>query len=261
MHIGGKETTVKVFFIDKYTLFSVVLMLIVFSALGVGISKSAEVAANADHELPVYSVETDEKKVAVTFDTAWGDEDIDDVLNALGAADCRATFFLTGEWIDKYPESAQKIFSAGHEIANHTDKHKHLTKLSDDDVLSEAMLCNVKINSVTGGANTLLRAPYGEYNKRVLRLLKANGFYVIQWSLDSLDYKGLSAAEMDARILPKLTPGDIILFHTGTKNTAAYLPGILAKIKEQGYSFSTVDNMILKENYIIDSSGRQKNIN
>ncbi len=250
----------KVYFIDKYVIISFLLILIVTVTLGAGISKSASVAGSADHELPVYSVETSEKQVAVTFDTAWGDEDIDDILKVLDTASCKATFFLTGEWIDKYPQSAKKLFEAGHEIANHTDMHKHLTRISDDEVSREAMLCNVKINSITGGSNNLVRAPYGEYNKKVIRLLKANGFYVIQWSLDSLDYKGLSPSEMDARLLPKLKEGDIILFHTGTANTAAYLPEILSKIKERGFSFSTVGNMILKDNYIIDSSGRQKRI-
>ena len=250
----------KVYFIDKYVLVSFLLIMIVTAVLGVGISKSAEVAATANHELPIYSVQTDKKEVAVTFDTAWGEGDIDDILKALDAASCKATFFVTGEWLDKYPESAKKISGAGHETANHTDTHPHLKKLTDAEVLREAKGCNEKIKSVTGRENTLIRAPYGEYDKNIIRLLKADGYMPVQWSLDSLDYEGLTPEEMDNRILPKLKTGDIILFHTGTDNTAAYLPQILDKIKEQGYSFSTVGDMILKENYIIDSSGRQKRI-
>ena len=250
----------KVYFIDKYVILSFLLIMIVTAALGVGISKTAEVAAVANHELPIYSVETQEKQVAVTFDTAWGDEDIDEILKVLDSASCRATFFITGEWLDKFPESAKKIAAAGHEISNHTDSHPHLKKLTDAEVLNEAALCKEKINSVTGRENTLIRAPYGEYDKNIIRLLRESGYTPIQWSLDSLDYKGLTPEKMDERILPKLKCGDIILFHTGTDNTAAYLPEILGKIKEQGYSFSMVGDMILKENYIIDSSGRQKHL-
>ncbi|MBO4897211.1 MAG: polysaccharide deacetylase family protein [Clostridia bacterium] len=250
----------KVYFIDKYVILSFLLILIVTAALGAGISKTAEVAAVANHELPIYSVEAQEKQVAVTFDTAWGDEDIDEILKALESASCKATFFVTGQWLDKFPGSAKKIAAAGHEIANHTDSHKHLTKLSDAEVLAEANICREKIKSVTGQEGRLIRAPYGEYDKNIIRLLRGGGYTPVQWSLDSLDYKGLSPSEIDARILPKLKCGDIILFHTGTDNTAAYLPQILGKIKAQGYSFSTVGDMILKENYIIDSSGRQKRL-
>lgn len=248
----------KLLIFDKYTLIAASLAVFVGAALFSGAAQdSGETYASAGRELPIYSVATDKREVALTFDTAWGNEDIDSIIELLRQAQCPATFFLTGEWIDKFPEDVKKLHEAGHEVANHSLSHAHFNSLSESEMLADIEACDEKLLSITGEKNVLFRAPYGEYNEALVGVCKGSNRYIIQWSLDSLDYKGLSTAEMKQRLLPKLREGDILLFHTGTDNTAAALPEIIGEIKQMGYSFKTVGELIYKENFSIDHEGRQ----
>ncbi len=248
----------KLFFIDKYSmltfLFAGALSVVLFLSGGEGVQS---VYSSFGNQVPIYSVETEEKAVSITFDTAWGCEDIPAVLDALQTANCKATFFITGDWADKFPESVKLIFDAGHEVANHGNAHEHFSSLSKQQMADSISLCDDKIRAITGQSEILFRAPYGEYNEILLNVCKETDRYIIQWSKDSLDYKGLSAEEMKKRILPKLRNGDIILFHTGTEQTASALPEILEEIKNCGYSFKTAGELILKDNFKLDHEGRQ----
>lgn len=247
----------KVFFIDKYSALSFFLIGAVCFILFSNTNTAYSVYSSFGRELPIYSVETDEKAVSITFDTAWGNEDIPKILDALEKADCKATFFITGQWADKFPEDVKKLYMAGHEIANHSDTHAHFNSLGAQQMADDIAECDKKIRDITGQKEVLFRAPYGEYNKTLLSVCKETERYVIQWSLDSLDYTGLSTAEMENRILPRIKNGDIILFHTGTENTADALPEILGKIKEKGYTFKKTSELIYKGNFEIDHTGRQ----
>ena len=99
--------------------------------------------------------------------------------------------------------------------------------------------------------------PYGEYNNTVIKAATDKGYYTIQWSLDTLDYTGLTGNEMWNRLDSKLSSGDIILMHNGTKHTADSLDMILKNIKQKGYDVVPVSELIYKENYKIDSTGMQ----
>ena len=250
----------KVFFIDKYSALSFFLIGAVCLILFTNTNVAYSVYSSFGKELPIYSVETEEKAVSITFDTAWGNEDIGKIISVLEEADCKATFFITGQWADKFPEDVKKLHMAGHEVANHSDDHAHFNSLSIQEMTDNIAACDKKIKDITGQSEVLFRAPYGEYNKTLLSACKETGRYVIQWSIDSLDYKGLSTAEMENRILPKLKNGDIILFHTGTENTYKSLPQILNKIKEKGYTFKKAGELIYKDNFEIDHTGMQKKL-
>ncbi len=248
----------KIFVVDKYSIITVVLVLVlVIAILPMGIIDSTPASSGANRELPIYSVETDQKVVSVTFDSAWNDDDIGDIIKILEKYNCKSTFFATGEWIDKYPASAKMLADAGHEVANHSDTHAHFNSMSPDEMKKDMDECDRKILEVTGQENNLFRAPYGEYNDKLIRACRETGRYPIQWDVDSLDYKDLSASQMLERILPKLKNGSILLFHNGTKNTAAALPQILERITREGYSFKPAGELIYKEDYRINHEGRQ----
>ena len=247
----------KLFFIDKYSVLSFLFAAALSAVLFSGGENVQSVGSSFDGRVPIYSVERSDSALSVTFDTAWGAEDIDAVLSALKAADCRATFFVTGEFTDKFPEAVKKIHSAGHEVANHSNSHEHFNSLSKQEMCDSILECDKKIRKITGQDEVLFRAPYGEYNKTLLNVCEETERFIIQWSKDSLDYKNLSASEIGKRIMPNLKTGDIILFHTGTENTAALLPGILSEIKAAGFSFLPCGELILKDNYYIDHTGRQ----
>lgn len=208
--------------------------------------------------LPIYNVQTNENKVALTMNCAWSADDVDSILETLKDNNVKITFFMVGEWIDKYPEAVKKIYEAGHEIGSHSNTHPHVNNLSSEKNLEEIMLSVNKIEKITGNKTNLYRTPYGEYNDTVIQTAQENGYYTIQWNLDTLDYNGLTGEEMWNRIKDKLKKGSIILSHNGTKHTADSLDMLIKKIQEQGFKITTVSDLIYKQNYVIDNEGTQK---
>ncbi len=211
--------------------------------------------AAATRELPIYSVSRDNKAVALSFDAAWGNEDTELLINTLDRYGVKATFFLVGMWADKYPESVQQLYDAGMELGNHSDDHPHMAKLSDADIADQITRCNAKIEAITGEAPTLFRCPYGEYDDDVIATVNSLGMHAIQWNVDSLDWKDLSADEIYNRVTQKVVPGSIILFHNAAKHTPEALPGIIEYLLSEGYTIVPVSKLLLKGEYSIDNTG------
>lgn len=210
-----------------------------------------------EKELPIYNVQTEDKKIAFTINCAWSAEDIDSILETLKNNNTKITFFMVGEWIDKYPEAVKKIAEAGHEIGSHSNSHPHVNKLSAEKNLEEIKLSVNKIEKIINKKVDLYRTPYGEYNDTVIKTAKTNGYYTIQWNLDTLDYEGLTCNEMWNRIKNKISNGSIILSHNGTEHTAESLDTIIKNIKAQGYEIVTISELIYKDNYTINNNGTQ----
>lgn len=243
--------------INSY-LISLSTVLILFSmAFMLTNNKTVETAAEAK-ELPIYNVATNEKKVAFTMNCAWNADDIDSILETLDKNNIHITFFMVGQWVDKYPEAVKKISQAGHEIANHSDMHKHVNNLSLEENREEIEKCSKKIETITGKKTTLYRGPYGEYNDTVINAAKSQNHTTIQWNLDTLDYSGLTGKEMWKRLENKISSGSIILSHNGTKHTAESLEMLIENINKKGYEIVTVSDLIYKENYYIDVNGTQR---
>ena len=207
--------------------------------------------------LPIYNVQTEENKIAFTMNCAWNADDIDSILETLKNNNVHITFFIVGEWADKYPEAVKKIYEAGHEIGSHSNTHPHVNNLSSEKNLEEIQLSVNKIEKITGIKPTLYRAPYGEYNNTVIKTAQENGYYTIQWNLDTLDYKGLTGEEMWKRLKNKLNKGSIILSHNGTKHTADSLDILIKNIQDNGFKVTTVSELIYKDNYTINNNGTQ----
>ena len=238
------------------SVFTVALLFFVASTLNKD-NETIETSATGERLLPIYNVETEEKKVAFTMNCAWNADDIDSILETLEKENVKITFFMVGEWIDKYPEAVEKIYIKGHEIANHSDTHKHVNNLSYEDNVKEIESANEKIKKITGVENKLYRAPYGEYNNTVIKAAKENGYIPIQWSLDTLDYTGITGEEMWKRIDSKIREGDIILSHNGTSHTADSLEMLIKNIKEKGFEVVRVSDLIYQRDYKIDINGTQ----
>ena len=253
MFLVFNKQKIVTYFISVLT---VVLLFFVASTLNKN-DETVETSATGERLLPIYNVKTEEKKVAFTMNCAWNADDIDNILETLENENVKITFFMVGEWIDKYPEAVEKIYKAGHEIANHSDTHKHVNNLSYNDNVKEIVSANEKIKKITGAENKLYRAPYGEYNNTVIKAAKENGYIPIQWNLDTLDYTGITGEEMWNRIEGKLKEGDIILSHNGTKHTADSLEMLIKNIKEKGFEIVKVSDLIYQDNYKIDINGTQ----
>lgn len=207
--------------------------------------------------LPVYSVETQEKKISISFDCAWGTEYTDELLDVLERENVRATFFMVEFWTEKYPEYVKKIDEKGHEIGTHSATHSYMSKLSEEEIRQELTSSSQTIEEVTGKKTQLFRPPYGDYDDLLIDTAKSMGLYSIQWDVDSLDWKDLSANDIAMRVINRVQNGSIILCHNNGLHTAEALPVILDTLKNKGYEFVPVGELIYKENYTIDVNGRQ----
>lgn len=247
-----------VFSKDKIQTYVVSVLTVVLLIFLANIDKNDVIQTSAlEKNLPIYNVQTEEKKIAFTMNCAWNADDIDSILETLRANNVKITFFIVGEWADKYPEEVKKISEAGHEIGTHSNTHPHVNNLSAEKNLEEIKISVNKLEKLTNQKITLYRTPYGEYNNIVIETSRNNGYFPIQWNIDTLDYEGLNCEEMWNRIKGKLSNGSIILSHNGTEHTAESLDTIIKNIKKQGYDFVKVSDLIYKENYIINSNGTQ----
>ena len=132
-----------------------------------------------------------------------------------------------------------------------------MSKLSDYNMSLELESCNDMIEAVTGVRPTLFRPPYGDYNNAVVGAARNAGMFTIQWNIDSLDWKDLTPGQMMDRIVPKLSPGSIILLHNGGKHTPELLPILLERLQSEGYTVVPISEIIYKDNFEIEPDGRQ----
>lgn len=210
-------------------------------------------------ELPIYCVETDEKKVALSFDAAWGNEDTQRILEILAKHNIHVTFFATGGWVESYPDDVKAILDAGHDLGNHSENHKNMSQLSNDEKEQEIMKVHDKVKNLTGYEMFLFRPPYGDYDNDVIKTATKCGYYPIQWDVDSLDWKDYGVDSIISTVCTNkhLGNGSIILCHNGAKYTADALDTLITNIKGQGYEIVPVSELIYRDGYHMNAEGRQ----
>lgn len=212
--------------------------------------------------VPIYKVDTSEKKIAITLDGMWGAKYTPKLLEVFKKNDVQVTFFFGGNWLEDYPDMVKKIAANGHEIGNHTYSHPHLNSLSKQEIKEELTMNQELIKSLVGEQPKLFRAPFGEYSDKVINVADQLGYYTIQWSIDSLDWKEPGTDSIVNRISDKVEPGDIILMHNNGVNTADALEILIPKLQERGYEIVKLSELIYRDNYYIESySGVQKKRN
>lgn len=215
---------------------------------------------NKDRQLPIYCVDTEEKKVAISFDAAWGDQFTDGILEILDRYNIKSTFFLVGFWVDKYPDEVRKIKEKGHDVGNHSSTHPHMSQLSSEKIAQELNITGDKIKNITGEKPFLFRPPFGDYNNTLIETAKQNGYYTIQWDVDSLDWKELGAQPVVDRVTRNVKKGSIVLFHNNAKYVLEYLPLVIERLQKEGYEIVPISQLIIKEDYYIDHTGMQKKL-
>ena len=220
---------------------------------------SSFATTNLERKLPIYCVQTDEPKISVSFDAAWGADDTDELLRILKENNVKATFFLCGYWVEKYAEEVQKIADAGHDLGNHSATHPHMAQQTSEQITEELQKCHKSIKDLTGIDMDLFRPPFGEYDNEVIETAKQNGYYTIQWDIDSLDWKEQGAdAEINQVLNHKhLGNGSIILFHNDAKYTPQVLDTILKGLKNKGFEIVPISQLIHRSEFEINHEGRQ----
>lgn len=191
----------------------------------------------------------------------WGNEDTQTLIDILAKYHVKATFFVVGDWAEKYPESVKALIAAGHEVMSHSNHHDHYNSLSTEQITADLKAANERIKADTGVSPVLIRCPYGEYDNHVIAAIRQEGMEPIQWNIDSLDWKGISAAEITKRVTSRIQPGSIILFHNAAEHTPEALPGILDNLISQGYTVVPISKLICHgqcgTDYTIDHTGKQ----
>ncbi len=238
------------------TIIIILAALTVAAIIFMAVAKGFKVAA-AERKVPIYAVSRADNRIAVTFDCAWGNSNTDLLLSLLKEAGAPATFFVTGEFCDKYPEDVKKIYDAGHEIGNHSDLHPHVEGININDLINDTRECSRKIKMITGSEPKIYRAPYGEYDDNVVSTIEGMGLKMIQWSVDSIDWQEPDADTITERVVSKTESGSILLFHNDLENTSQALPDVLAKLKQKGFTFTKISDLVYYDSYHIDSSGIQ----
>ena len=237
--------------------FAVVSTTVLSVQNGLKNTQTTGAGVSSPRSLPIYSVGTEEKKIAISFDCAWGVDYTDLLLETMEKNDVRCTFFAVQFWVEKYPEYAKKIVSSGHELGTHSRTHSYMSKQSEAEIRDELTTSSKAIEELTGQKVTLFRPPYGDYDNELIDTCLNMGIYPIQWDVDSLDWKNLSATEIAMRIINGVKPGSIILCHNNGLHTAEALPMIFSTLKNRGYEFVPVGELIYKDSYTIDHNGRQ----
>ncbi len=250
------------YFAQKENHWKVAALLIAVVVLAglVGANKAVEVGQTVgNRELPIYCVQTDEKKISLTFDAAWGNSDTQEIMDILEKHGVKVTFFMTGEWVENFPEDVKKILSYGHDLGNHSENHKNMSQLSKSEIRDEIMKVHEKVKEITGYEMFLFRPPYGDYDNDVINVVRECDYYPIQWDVDSLDWKDYGVDSIISTVCQHkaLGNGSIILCHNGATYTAQALDTLITNLKEQGYTFVPLSELIYKDGYHLNHEGRQ----
>lgn len=242
-----------------FWLFSAILLFLVclLSSITYKTGAYAVYFNGSNRKLPIYKVDRDDNKISISFDCAYGTDYTEKLLDILDEYNVKCTFFCVEFWAEKYPEMLKKISDRGHEIGTHSKTHPKMSKLSASEIENELVSSKKLIESITGKQVQLFRPPFGDYSDNVITVAEKLGLYTIQWSVDSIDWKDISSKEIVNRVVSKTESGSIILCHNQGLHTAEALPYILSNLKEKGYEFLPIGELIYKENYKINSLGVQ----
>lgn len=244
----------------KKTILTMAVAVVVFLSaflLNLGAVDVSSAYSTTNKLLPIYSVQTDENKLSISFDAAWGADRTTEIMNICDSYNIKATFFLVGFWIDKYPEKVKEIYNRGFEVGIHSNTHPDMTKLSRKQIKEELETNINKIVELTGFTPKLFRPPYGYYNNNLIEVCKELNLSCIEWSVDSLDWKGLSASQLSGRVISNAKKGSIVLFHNNSDNIIDGLKMCLEYFKNNNTQVVPIGDLIYYKNFKINHNGVQ----
>lgn len=245
-----KSKTIKIFV-------AFVLLVVMLTVSFDGANSAQVYLGYSTRKVPIYNVDTQEKQVAISFDAAWGADKTQGIVDLLKEFDVGATFFLVGFWVDDYADMVKVIDDAGFEIGTHSNTHPDMAKLSRSTMKSELETSIEKIKQIINKDVKLFRAPFGSYNNDLIEVAQELSLKTIQWDVDSLDWKGLSANEITSRVCQRVKNGSIILMHNNSDNILDALRLTLNRLKIAGYKITSVSNLVYESDFVVDRNGVQ----
>ncbi|WP_138493513.1 polysaccharide deacetylase family protein [Paenibacillus pinistramenti] len=190
------------------------------------------------------------KEIALTFDDVPDPRFTPEVLAVLRQKKVKATFFVVGNRARQHPALLRAIQQQGHAIGNHSYDHPLLKKQNMKDFKREILMTEQVIYHITGQKPLLIRPPYGEINEQQVRWARRNGYKIVNWNVDSLDWTGIGRINVERNVLSHVVPGSIVLQHAGggvtsdLTGTIEALPFIIDELKARGYRFVTLPTML-----------------
>jgi probable sporulation protein (polysaccharide deacetylase family) len=202
---------------------------------------------------PIYRATNAEKSVCLMFNVSWGEAYVPSLLRTLEHAGVSATFFLDGAWVKAHPDLAKAIVAGGHTVGSHGTGHPDFQRLSEAALRRQVLGTNQVIQNTVGVKTELLAPPGGSFDERTVRVDTAAKMYTILWTVDSIDWRKPPASTIVTRVLGKIEPGALVLMHP-TKPTAEALPTLIQTLKNRGYQFKTVAQVVHEEPAVIPPS-------
>jgi Predicted xylanase/chitin deacetylase len=201
---------------------------------------------------PIYSANVSSQAIGITFDISWGEKTASPILDILKQEGIKATFFLSSPWASKHEQIVQRMVADGHEIGSHGNRHINLNTLSSNDIEQEIKTAETVLETISHQKINLIRTPNGAYDNKVIDTANKLGYKVIQWSVDSLDWKRPGPNAVINNVLNGLKPGngakpgDIILFHASDSapDTVQALPTVIKSLKAKGYSLVPIGELL-----------------
>ncbi len=190
------------------------------------------------------------KIIALTFDDVPDPRFTPQLLDVLQKYHVKATFFVVGSRAKKHPELVARMIREGHVVGNHSYNHPQFVKLTLNDFRAEIIRTENVLQALAGYKPRLIRPPYGDISEQQLRWAKARGYKLVNWNVDSLDWRGLSKTQVRNNILAHAGKGSIILQHGGggqgsnLRGTIQALPEVITIMRKRGYTFVTVPQML-----------------
>ncbi len=217
------------------------------------------ITANSTINNTSITFSSDKKYVSLSFDAAWGADDTIHILDTLDKFNVKVTFFMTGGWVNEYPDMVKEIYSRGHDLGNHSQNHKKMSELNTTEQKQELQSVTDKVKELTGYDMFLFRPPYGDYNSTLINTAYSLNYYPIQWSVDSLDWKDYGVDNIIKTVTTHkaLDNGAIILMHNGAKYTAQALESVITNLQNQGYTLVPISELIIRNNFHMDANGMQ----
>lgn len=210
-------------------------------------------------ELPIQSVETEEKKAVLTFECAWDHSSIKDILEILEDHNVRAAFFVTGDWVKQYPEDVRRIVQGGHDIGNHSATHRNMVQLEKEEIEKELKETHQAVKELTGKEMKFFRPPYGAFNDTVILTAKEGGYLTVMGNIDSMDWKDYGAKTILRTVMEdkELQGGSIIRLNSEAKYTKEALPKLIEILEREGFRLVPLSQLLYEEAYHLDVKGRQ----
>lgn len=185
-----------------------------------------------------------DSRIAFTCNVDWGEDVLPDMLDIFQENDIKITFFISGKWAKKNPWLLRKIFVLGHEVQNHGYGHRLCSKISGEEVLDEIIKTQEAIEHLIGIKTNIFAPPAGDYDDKTVNICKEQGYILSLWSVDTIDWKpGSTADVIKSRVFKKNLNGAILLMHP-KEETVKALPSIISEIENKGLSIVSISELM-----------------